>query len=507
VLAWVSSSTHSLVEQQAELWSRLSKAVSTVERAQPLFFTRAMPELDAMLTACTIRDSADGRSLILRTLHGDTKVTHFVPELASSPSPHDDPKARLSESGVCIGQRGLSQASDIFVFALHGLLLAIDQATWSDAARRVPLPSAPLQPPPLASSFVNAAGGPLTPMLVNADSSDAKAMHTAAQARAILQRDYPLLNVTMDDAERLITMRQATLRVIGAILLSLAAESSEGASSARVLQCLARASALQTSCRKPVRDLEQVAWGSAPLWLTRRSPALCLHSCDAVAALTLWGNMLFGGGGAHDDDDDDGVDQRYLLSAAHFANPHLLHYVARLRSSPAQCGLPVNHNGTDRRASAWFAAVRVANDARKDEGRELREPWTSDAARDAARALLTAPFDAANPLHAASVAQAERARAAAAAAYARGADLEAAEAFGYALAVAPWADATKRAALLSSRAQCALRASMPAAAVADCTASLALRGGDAKTLLRRAHARSETGDADGAAADLAAARS
>lgn len=421
-----------------------------------------------MLAACTVRNSADGRGYILHTPDGDVQV-EFAPE-SSSLSKLEDPKAQLV-GGFGFGFGSLSPAAEVFVHALQNLVSAIDAAAFDAAARvRAPLP-------------VSAAG--------------AVEMFTAAQACAVMKREYPLLNATTEDATTLILMRQATLRAVGATLLTIAAESEGGA---RVLESLASARALQARCRNATRDLEQLAWASAPLWLTRRPPDLCQHSCDGVAALSLWGAALFGDGA-----DADELTRQYLLALAFFANPHTLHYVAKLRDAPAQCGLPPTQPGTDRRASAWYAAVCIAADARTEEGRELLEPWTRDDAIQAARALLTAPFDAANPFHTAALAHAERARASAAAAYAREAYLEAAEAYGYALAVAPWADAQARAAMLSNRAQCALSASLPAAAEADCTASMALRPGDAKTLLRRARARHEAG-APGAEDDLAAAR-
>ena len=428
-----------------------------------------------MLAACTVRDSADGRSYILRTPNGDMQVA-FAPE-SSSLSTLDDPKAQLV-GGFGFGFGSLSPATEVFIHALQTLVNAIDEAAFDAAARvRAPLP-------------VSAVA--------------AVEMYTATQACAAMKREYPLLNATMEDAATLILMRQATLRAVGATLLTIAAESEGVAPSARVLESLASARALQARCRDATRDLEQLAWASAPLWLTRRPPDLCQHSCDGVSALSHWGAAVFG-----DSADVDESTRQYLLAVAHFANPHPLHYVAKLREAPAQCSLPPTQPGTDRRASAWYAAVRVAADARKEEGRELLEPWTCEAAIQAAHTLLTAPFDAAKPFHAAALAHAERARASAAAAYAREAYLEAAEAYGYAMAVAPWADAPgatqARAAMLSSRAQCALNASLPAAAEADCTASLALRPGDAKTLLRRARARHEAG-APGAEDDLAAAR-
>jgi hypothetical protein len=452
--------------------TRLCEVVINSERVQPLWYTRSLPEVDGMLAACTVRNSADGRGYILRTPNGDMQVA-FAPE-SSSLSTLEDPKAQLV-GGFGFGFGSLSPATEVFVHALQTLVNAIDAAAFDAAARvRAPLP-------------VSAAA--------------AVEMYTAAQACATMKREYPLLNATMEDAATLIQMRQATLRAVGATLLTIAAESEGGTPSARVMESLASARALQARCRHATRDLEQLAWASAPLWLTRRPPDLCQHTCDGVAALSLWGAAVFGDG----TDSADDSTRQYLLAVAYFANPHLLHYVAKLRDAPAQCGVPPTQPGTDRRASAWYAAVRIAADARTEEGRELREPWTRDDAIQAARALLTAPFDAAKPFHATALVHAERARASAAAAYAREAYLEAAEAYGYALAVAPWADAQARAAMLSSRAQCALSASLPAAAEADCTASLALRPGDAKTLLRRARARHEAG-APGAEDDLAAAR-
>jgi len=500
VLAWAAGSQPqhgSLSERQELLGGSVHGAVRTLEHAQPLWFTRSVPEVDALQVACTVRDAEDGCSYILRTRHGDTKVTHKGPEVTSFPST-EDPKARLLDenNGLGFGFCNLSPAAEVFVYAVQRMVNAIDAAASDKEARvRVPLPSTEPQ--------LSVAGGLVH--VAEEHVMDARTMHTAAQACEIMKREYPLLNATTADATTLVQMRQATLRVVGAILLMCATETEAGAPNEYARECLARAKELQARCRHAVRDMEQVAWACAPLWLTRRSTDLCMFTCDGVAALTHWGHAFFS---TNADDESQHVQ---LLVFGHFANPHMLHYVAQLRTAPAECGLPVTLAGTDRRAAAWFSAVRAANEARNEEGRELREPpWTGDAAICAARELLAAPFDASQPLHVVALAHAERARAAAGAAYAREEYKEAAEAYSYALAVAPWSDAPgatlARAALLSNRAQCALRASMPAAAEADCNASLALRPGDAKTLLRRAQARFETGDSAGAADDIKAAR-
>ena len=503
VLAWAAGTQPehgSLSERQELLGGNVHTAVRTLEHAQPLWFTRCVPEVDALQVACTVRDADDGCSYILRTRHGDTKVTHKGPE-PTCVSSTDDPKARLldeNNSGLGFGFGSLSPAAEVFVFAVQRMVSAIDAAASDKEARvRLPLPSTEPQ--------LSVAGGLVH--VEREDVMDARKMYTAAQACEIMKREYPLLNATMADATTLVQMRQATLRVVGAILLMCATETEAGApTNEYARECLARAKEVQARCRHAVRDMEQVAWACAPLWLTRRSTDLCMFTCDGVAALTHWGHMFFCSSAA-----DDESQHVQLLVFAHFANPHLLHYVAQTRTAPAECGMPASLVGTERRAAAWYSAVRAANNARNEEGRELREPpWTGDAAISAARELLTAPFDASQPLHAVSLAHAERARAAAGAAYAREEYKEAAEAYSYALAVAPWSDAPgatlAHAALLSNRAQCALRASMPAAAVADCTASLALRPGDAKTLLRRAQALLETGDSAGATDDLKAAR-
>ena len=496
VLAWAAGKQPhgSLSERQELLGSSVHGALRGLEHAQPLWFTRSVPECDQLQVACTVRDAEDGCSYILRTRHGDTKVTHHVPEPKGVSPSADDPKARLLENnGLGFGFGNLSPATEVFVAAVLRMVSAIDAST-SDKEARVPLPSCEPQLL-IAEGHVH---------VTEDDVAEFRTMYTAAQACEIMRREYPLLNATLADATSLVQMRQATLRIVGAILLICATETEGGAPNEYARETMARATELQERCRNAARDLEQLAWACTPIWLTRRPIELCVITCDGCAAVTFWGRAFF----SNDVDESQHV---HLLAYAHFGNPHLLHYVAQLRTGPAECGLPATQAGTDRRASAWYAAVTAANKARAEEGRELREPpWTSDEAIRAARELLTAPFDAAQPLHAASLAHAERARAAAAAAYAREEYKEAAEAYSYALAVAPWSDApgatNARAALLSNRAQCALRASMPAAAEADCTASLALRPDDAKTLLRRAQARLQTGDAAGAADDLAAAR-
>ncbi len=256
-----------------------------------------------------------------------------------------------------------------------------------------------------------------------------------------------------------------------------------------------------------------MAWAASPTWLFPRAAHNVLR-CSAAAELHAWGVLSK----ALLPDDSGGAPAPALAPApaeeagaaqapparlsegvaarlhrAHFGNPHMLEYVARLRDSPAPCGLPAHRPGSDAAAAAWWDAQRGA--------------WAGADARAAARAFLAAPFSPDAPLHAAAAAQAARARAAGAAAFARGEAALAAECFTYALAVLPWpgAPASDAAALLSSRAQCALRLRAPAAAEADASASLALRPGHAVTLLRRARARADLGYA-AADGDLCAAR-
>lgn len=203
-----------------------------------------------------------------------------------------------------------------------------------------------------------------------------------------------------------------------------------------------------------------------------------------------------------------------VFQLAFLANPHMLQFMSGRRGAPAAFGLPVSETSSERFAAAWFAAQAQAHAARAscdEEADALVKPgcWASEAARRLARTFLDAPFSGDDAFHAAVAQHSERVRAAGAAAFARRDHARAAECFSYAMAVLPWRGAPggddRVAALLSSRSQCALAAGNAVAAEADASASLAVRPGHVKTLLRRAAARSALGFST-ADEDLRAAR-
>jgi hypothetical protein len=565
VEAWAAHPRATAESRECALAPLFERAFAAHERGHgPSRFDAATVELSLLRTLLAARDAPDG-GVVLRCVGTHVRVAAAPPPHASADDGQftnaaarpsgDDPKARRTASA--------GDASELQLHALSSLLDAIDDdADDADAACRAPLPRrssavGPMLPPPPRNTDDMLAR---LQLLLSEESGDGGGNDDrSAHAPAPFSRD---------DAAALLTARRAALRAAGACLLMAAAharfvddENGEGASEeesehghedARVEARFARAAHDALHAPPTARQLTQAAWAVAPPWLTRsgggdehafpsgKNEAARLQ--PAMARLSMWAHSgalrYAAAAAAAQEGAPAGVAHAneltaFLLHQAFFGNPHLLHEAAGRGVAPA-CGLHPAQPGTARGAAAWMAAHRHAAEARAaeryahrcndaDDAAEEQQQeeednttehgcWAGAAARRVARAFLDAPFCADTPLHAAGAAMAAAARAAGAAAYARGQFALAAECFSYALAVLPWrsgapggADDARAAALLSSRAQCALSARMLPAAEADATASLALRPGHAVTLLRRARARAEQGFAT-ADADLAAAR-